>query len=90
MSINWTDNGHQAAVLGPNASGDALTDNSRERVTCPLKLSPDYPTQGTVVPDPRQGSANTMELITLSIAGSALLIAGHWYSVVRDRFLASK
>jgi hypothetical protein len=31
-----------------------------------------------------------MELITLSIAGSALLIAGHWYSVVRDRFFASK
>jgi hypothetical protein len=31
-----------------------------------------------------------MELIKLSMAGSALLIAGHWYSVVRDRFFASK
>ena len=31
-----------------------------------------------------------MELITLSIVGSGLLMAGHWYSVVRDRFFASK
>jgi hypothetical protein len=31
-----------------------------------------------------------MELIKLSIAGSALLIAGHWYSVIHDRFFASK
>jgi hypothetical protein len=31
-----------------------------------------------------------MELINLSIAGSALLFAAHWYSVVRDRFFASK
>ncbi len=32
----------------------------------------------------------TMELIKLSIAGSYLLIAGHWYALVRARFFASK
>jgi hypothetical protein len=31
-----------------------------------------------------------MELIRLSIVGSTLLIAGHWYAVVHDRFFASK
>ncbi len=31
-----------------------------------------------------------MELIKLSMAGTSLLIAGHWYALVRDRFFASK
>ena len=31
-----------------------------------------------------------MELIKLSIAGSAVLFAAHWYAIVRDRFFASK
>jgi hypothetical protein len=31
-----------------------------------------------------------MELIKLSIAGSTLLVAAQWYSVVRDRFFARK
>jgi len=31
-----------------------------------------------------------MELIKLSIAGSTVLVAAHWYTLVRDRFFASK
>lgn len=31
-----------------------------------------------------------MELIELSIAGSALLIAAFWYTLIRDRFFAAK
>jgi len=31
-----------------------------------------------------------MELIKLSIAGSTLLVAAHWYAVVRDRFFSAK
>jgi hypothetical protein len=31
-----------------------------------------------------------MELIKLSIAGTALLFAGHWYALLHDRFFASK
>jgi hypothetical protein len=31
-----------------------------------------------------------MELIKLSIAGSTLLLAGHWYAVVRERFFVAK
>jgi len=31
-----------------------------------------------------------MELIKLSIAGSALLLAAQWYAVVRDRFFGTK
>jgi hypothetical protein len=31
-----------------------------------------------------------MELIKLSIAGSTLLLAAHWYALIRDRFLSSK
>jgi hypothetical protein len=31
-----------------------------------------------------------MELIKLSIAGSTLLVAAHWYALVRDRFFHSK
>jgi len=31
-----------------------------------------------------------MELIRLSIAGSTLLVAAHWYALVRDRFFPSK
>lgn len=32
----------------------------------------------------------TMELITLSIAGSTLLLAAHWFAVVHDRFFSSR
>jgi hypothetical protein len=31
-----------------------------------------------------------MELIKLSIAGSTLLIAAQWYTVVRDRYFSQK
>ena len=31
-----------------------------------------------------------MELIKLSIAGSTLLVAAQWYTVIRDRFFGSK
>jgi len=31
-----------------------------------------------------------MELIKLSIAGSTLLVAAHWYALVRDRFFPAK
>jgi hypothetical protein len=31
-----------------------------------------------------------MELIKLSIAGSTLLLAAHWYTVVRERFFVTK
>ena len=31
-----------------------------------------------------------MELIKLSIAGTTLLAAAHWYAVVRDRSFSSK
>jgi hypothetical protein len=31
-----------------------------------------------------------MELLKLSIAGTTLLVASHWYAVVRDRFFGSK
>jgi hypothetical protein len=31
-----------------------------------------------------------MELIKLSIAGSTLLIAAQWYTVVRDRYFSKK
>lgn len=38
--------------------------------------------------EPHVGS--TMELITLSIAGSTLLLAAHWFAVIRDRFFGSR
>lgn len=31
-----------------------------------------------------------MEMIKLSIAGTALLAAAQWYTVIRDRFFGSK
>lgn len=55
----------------------------------PLEIESGRPKVGGCPPRSNTG-ISSMELIKLSMAGTSLLIAGHWYALVRDRFFASK